>query len=51
MNTVQEQKATVMLPGFKAEVTKEDDWGVVWMLVVLVLGIYFGIKAINKLFK
>ena len=37
--------------GFGVEVTKEDDWSVVAMLLVLVVGCFFGIKLVNFLFR
>lgn len=45
------KKASVEVPGVKVVVTKEDNWDVVAMMLVLVLGTYIGIKLINKLFK
>ena len=45
-----EKKATVELPGVKVEVTKDDSWETVSMIVVAVLVIYAGIKVINKFF-
>jgi len=43
--------ATVEVPGLKVEVTKDDSWETVGMILVLVLGIYAGIKLINRLFN
>ena len=48
---VTSKKASVEVPGMKVIVTKEDNWDVVAMMLVLVLGTYTGIKLINKLFK
>ena len=48
---VTSKKASVEVPGVKVIVTKEDNWDVVAMMLVLVLGTYTGIKLINKLFK
>lgn len=45
------KKASVEVPGVKVIVTKEDNWDVVAMILVLVLGTYIGIKFINRLFK
>ena len=45
------KKAVVEVPGAKVIVTKEDNWDVVAMMLVLVLGTYTGIKFINRLFK
>ena len=45
------KKASVEVPGVKVIVTKEDNWDVVAMILVLVLGTYIGIKVINRLFK
>ena len=45
------KKAVVEVPGAKVIVTKEDNWDVVAMMLVLVLGTYTGIKVINRLFK
>ena len=45
------KKASVEVPGVKVVVTKEDNWDVVAMVLVLVLGTYTGIKVINRLFK
>ena len=46
-----DKKASVEVPGMKVVVTKEDNWDVVFMILVLVLGVYVGIKVINRLFK
>ena len=48
---VTSKKASVEVPGVKVVVTKEDNWDVVAMVLVLVLGTYTGIKLINRLFK
>lgn len=45
------EKASVEVPGMKVIVTREDNWDVVVMILVLVLGTYVGIKLINRLFK
>jgi hypothetical protein len=45
-----EKHATVEVPGLKVEVTKDDSWETVGMILVLVLGIYAGIKLLNRLF-
>lgn len=45
------QKVVVEVPGVKAEVTKEDNWTTVSMVVVIVLSIYLGVKLINKFVK
>ena len=45
---MEQSKAVVGFGGFNAEVTKEDSWETVGMIVVLVLGIYLGVKLINK---
>ena len=44
-------KAIVEVPGVKVEVTKDDTWETVGMIVVAVLAIYLGIKLINKYIK
>ena len=46
-----DKKASVEVPGVKVIVTKEDNWDVVAMILVLVLGTYIGIKIINRFFK
>jgi hypothetical protein len=46
-----EKRATVEIPGLKVEVKKDDSWETVGMILVLVLGIYIGIKVINRLFE
>lgn len=48
---VTSKKASVEVPGMKVVVTKEDNWDVVLMILTLVLGVYVGIKVINRLFK
>ena len=48
---VTSKKASVEVPGMKVVVTKEDNWDVVFMILTLVLGVYVGIKVINRLFK
>lgn len=45
------EKASVEVPGMKVIVTREDNWDVVAMILVLVLGTYVGIKLINRLLK
>lgn len=45
------KKVVVEVPGVKAEVTKDDNWETISMIVILVLAIYLGIKIINKLIK
>lgn len=45
-----EKKASVEVPGLKVQVTKDDSWETVGMILVLVLGVYAGIKIINSLF-
>jgi len=46
-----DKKASVEVPGMKVIVTKEDNWDVVFMILVLVLGTYVGIKLINRWLK
>jgi ribosomal protein S12 methylthiotransferase accessory factor YcaO len=46
-----DKKASVEVPGMKVIVTKEDNWDVVFMILVLVLGTYIGIKLINRWLK
>ena len=46
-----DKKASVEVPGMKVIVTKEDNWDVVAMILVLVLGTYICIKIINRFFK
>lgn len=43
--------ATVKVPGVEVVIDKNDNWETVGMIVVVVLGIYLGIKLINKYFK
>ena len=43
--------ATIEVAGVKAEVTKDDNWETIGMIVVLVLVVYLGIKLINKYIK
>lgn len=50
-NDLPEKKATVEVPGLKVQVTKDDSWETVGMILVLVLGIYAGIKLVNRLFE
>lgn len=45
-----EKHAKVEVPGLKVEVTRDDNWESVGMILVLVLGIYAGIKALNRFF-
>ena len=45
------KQATVQVPGVKVEVTKEDNWQTIGLLVFAVLAIYLGIKTINRVFK
>ena len=44
------KSATVKVPGVEVVVDKNDSWETVGMILVLVLGVYAGIKAINRLF-
>lgn len=44
-------KALLEVPGVKVEVTKDDTWETVGMIVVIVLAVYLGIKLINKYIK
>lgn len=46
-----EKHAKVEVPGLKVEVTKDDSWETVGMILVLVLGVYAGVKFINRLFE
>jgi len=46
-----DKKASVEVPGMKVIVTKEDNWDVVAMILVLVLGTYIGVKLINRWLK
>ena len=46
-----DKKASVEVPGVKVVVDKNDNWETVAMILVLVLGVYAGIKLINKFFK
>lgn len=50
-NDLPDKKASVEVPGLKVQVTKDDSWETVGMILVLVLGIYLGVKAINKMFE
>lgn len=43
--------ATVKVPGVEVVIDKNDNWETVGMILVLVLGVYAGIKFINKFFK
>lgn len=45
------KQASIEVAGVKAQVTKDDSWETIGMIVVLVLSVYAGIKLINKLFK
>ena len=45
-----EKHARVEVTGLKVEITKDDSWETVGMIVVLVLVIYAGIKVINRVF-
>lgn len=45
-----EKKATVEVPGIKVQVDHNDNWETVAMILVLVLGLYAGIKLINSAF-
>jgi hypothetical protein len=45
------QQAKIEVAGVKAEVTKDDSWETIGMIVVLVLALYLGIKLINKYIK
>ena len=48
--TSQQLKVEIKTPGVEVtgEVTKDDSWSVIGMALVLVLGVYLGIKLINK---
>ena len=46
-----EKKASVEVPGVKVVVDKNDNWETVAMILVLVLGVYAGIKFINRMFE
>lgn len=46
-----EKKASVKVPGMEVVITRDDNWETVGMILVLVLGIYAGIKLINSLFN
>ena len=46
-----EKHATVKVPGVEVTVDKDDNWETVGMILVLVLGVYAGIKLINKILK
>ena len=46
-----DKKASVEVPGIKVVVNKDDNWETIGMILVLVLGVYAGIKVINKIFK
>ena len=46
-----DKKASVEVPGIKVVVDKNDNWETIGMILVLVLGVYAGIKIINKIFK
>ena len=46
-----DKKASVEIPGVKVVVDKNDNWETVGMILVLILGVYAGIKIINKIFK
>jgi hypothetical protein len=43
--------AHIEVAGVKAEVTKDDSWETIGMIVVLVLAVYLGIRLINKYIK
>ena len=43
--------AHIEVAGVKAEVTKDDGWETIGMIVVLVLAVYLGIRLINKYIK
>ena len=45
------KSATVKVPGVEVVVDKNDSWETVGMILVLVLGIYLGIKFINRMFE
>lgn len=46
-----QSKAVVEVPGVKVEITQDDTWETVGMIVAVVLAIYLGIKLINKYIK
>lgn len=46
-----DRKASVEVPGLKVVVDKTDTWETIGMILVLVLGIYLGIRLINKFIK
>ena len=46
-----EKKASVEVPGVKVVVDKNDNWETVGMILVLVLGVYAGIRFINRAFE
>lgn len=43
--------ASVEIPGLKVEVTKDDNWQTIGMIVALIFAVYVGIKLINKIFN
>jgi hypothetical protein len=43
--------ASVEIPGLKVEVTKDDSWQTIGMIVALIFAVYVGIKLINKIFN
>lgn len=50
-NDLPEKKASVEVPGVKVVVDNNDNWETVAMILVLVLGVYAGIKLINRAFE
>ena len=48
---VTKEKAEIEVAGISAHVDKEDNWGTIGMVVVLVLSVYLGIRLINKYIK
>lgn len=44
-------KPIVEAAGIKVTITKDDDWKTVAMVLVTILGTFFGIKSINRLFE
>jgi hypothetical protein len=45
------KQASIEVAGVKAQVTKDDSWETIGMIIVLVLAVYAGIRIINRLFK
>lgn len=44
-----EKKASVEVPGVKVVIDENDSWETIGMVLVLVLGLYAGIKLIDRL--